>query len=90
MPFMSKYSASNSSPFGFGPDMSVGTGTEPSPPSAPGAYLGCSSLTSETIFGYFFESQRKRAGTPMAQGVDGADGKRRASRSALWRGELGM
>lgn len=65
MPFISKYKQSNSSPFGLGPDMSMGSSSS-SAPSLPGTVLGSSSCTCPTIFGYFFESHRKSAGTPMS------------------------
>lgn len=54
MPFMSKYKLSNSSPFGFALVVSTGT-------SCPSTWVGCSSMTGEIIFGYFFDNHRKSA-----------------------------
>lgn len=58
MPFMSRYKLSNSSPFGFFPRMSRGM-------SCPSISCGFSSWTCEMILGYFCESHRNSAGTPI-------------------------
>ena len=52
------YKLSNSSPLGFGPAVLTGI-------SCPSTSLGFSSMTCEMILGYFCDSQRKSAGTPM-------------------------
>ena len=59
IPFMSRYSASNSTPEGLGRDQS----TLPGSPS-----VGDSSNTLTMHLGYFSESQRKNAGTPIQGG----------------------
>jgi hypothetical protein len=58
----SQYRLSTSNPFGFCP--SYRTGTSTISPSEFRTFVGVSSTTRETILGYFFESHRKRAGTP--------------------------
>ena len=54
IPFMSRYRLSNSSLLGFGPLVSTGI-------SIPSISRGCSSMTGETILGYFWLSQRNNA-----------------------------
>src|SRR5689334_10859030 len=57
-----RYRLSTSNPFGFCP--SYRTGTSTISPSEFRTFVGVSSTTRETILGYFFDSHRKRAGTP--------------------------
>src|SRR5271154_2872857 len=56
MPLKSRYRLSNSTLLGLGVVMSMGTVT-------PSISFGDSSMTRETILGYFLLSQRKAAGT---------------------------
>src|SRR5579859_1711376 len=56
IPLKSRYKLSNSTLFGLGWEISTGT-------VVPFISFGDSSMTRETIFGYFLLSQRKAAGT---------------------------